>query len=461
MVLSSLNLLAISFPQVLLPTILVFPSMLLLLFCLTYLIAYPFHVITNLQPTETLKNLHKSVSKNLFRVVVEQPFWSGRNDDSTKEPFIILEQMTIQSIRNNDYDSYRQCLGYLTKTSIMLIKEAEKEYSIQKNLVLLAERTDDIVAFFYRPFDQIKTEVFQAKNGLFILSLFYTLETIITELHTAKAIRALEHVYDMHEGIYRNTVRDENESLVEEFCRSINRIVKIETKTFDTYAFPFEPEAIAWNELTEEQKNERTFNNIMFSYFERRLDFLKEAVELASNHGYKSTVSLLTGTFSDIIDIIIEIKKPHRRWFLTQRIFWSLNEAYKYASEHGIQSTTFIIGMLHYKISQMQKNGIPQPEQVFLVKTVCDLALLNIKQDDYGALFDLGVNGRILVKEQQTLALIIVESLGQALKMVTDKIEPKKVTEQMVKNELESIRNWNNHEHKQIIEKVDEILKQK
>jgi hypothetical protein len=194
-------------------------------------------VIKKLQPSETLKRIDASVPKNLSEIVTENRFWSNKVSDSEKEPFIVLEQVIIQSIRNNDYISYVKCLDYFTKISFDLIEKAKKEHIDKENLDLLASRTDSILDFIYRFFEQVKTEVFQTKNGLFVLSLLYRVEKIIIWLHSAKGIRALRHVYDLHEAIGRESVKADFESLTEEYCRSIERLTEVEMKATEVEVF--------------------------------------------------------------------------------------------------------------------------------------------------------------------------------------------------------------------------------
>ena len=42
--------------------------------------------------------------------------------------------------------------------------------------------------------------------------------------------------------------------------------------------------------------------------------------------------------------------------------------------------------------------------------------LANIEKDDYGAIMTLGWQGRVLVEKHSSVAFIIVETLGKALK---------------------------------------------
>ena len=456
----SLNLLVASFSQFLSSSLFVFPSFLLLLFCLFYLVAYPFNVIKKLQPSETLKRIDASVPKNLFEIVTENRFWSNKVSDSEKEPFIVLEQVIIQSIRNNDYISYVKCLDYFTKISFDLIEKAKKEHIDKENLDLLASRTDSILDFIYRFFEQVKTEVFQTKNGLFVLSLLYRVEKIIIWLHSAKGIRALRHVYDLHEAIGRESVKADFESLTEEYCRSIERLTEVEMKATEVEVSPFELQQIDYSKLTEAQKIELAFNTIMYEYFEsRRLDSLVNTVKMASEKGFKFAVNLLLSIYSDIYDKIIELKNPRMLGFLIQRVTWSLNEAYKYASEKNIHESNAILGGLSYKVEKIEKSGLLDEYSEYLAKSFCALALLNTEKDDYGAIMTLGIQGRVLVEKHPNLALVVLETLGKALEKISKVEGFERVSKQNIRIEIESIQKFNKNNHKVIKEKVDQLLK--
>lgn len=456
-----LNLLVTSFSQFLPSSLFVFPSFLLVLFCLFYLVAYPFNVIKKLQPSEPLKRIDARVPKNLFEIVTENRFWSSEVSDSKKEPFIVLEQVIIQSIRNNDHISYVKCLDYFMEISFDLIEKAKKEYIDEKELDLLASRTDSILNLIYRLFEQVKTEVFQTKNGLFILGLLYRIEKMVIWLHSAKGIRALRHVYDLHEAIGRDSIKGDFESLTEEYCRSIERLTEVEMKATEVEVLPFELQQIDYSKQTEAQKKELAFNSIMYEYFEsRRLKNLVHTVKMASEKGFRFAVYLLLSLYSDIYDKIIELKNPKMLGFLIQRVTWSLNEAYKHASEKNIHESNAILGRLSHKVDEIRKRGLTDEYSEFLAKSFCGLSLLNIEKDDYGAIMTLGWQGRVLVKKYPSIALIIVETLGEALEKVSKGKDFEKLSTQNIKTEIESIQKFNKNNHKAIKEKVDQLLKE-
>ena len=456
-----LNLLVTSFSQFLPLSLFVFPSFLLLIFCLFYLVAYPFNVIKKLQPSETLKRIDASVPRNLFEIVTENRFWSDKVSDSKKESFIVLEQVIIQSIRNNDYISYVTCLDYFMKISFDLIEVAKKEYVDKKDLDLLASRTDSILDFIYRLFEQVKTEVFQTKNGLFILSLLYRVEKIIIWLHSAKGIRALRYVYDLHETIGRDFIKADFESLIEEYCRSIERLAEVEIKATEVEVSPFELQPIDYDKQTDTQKKEQAFNRIMYDYFEsRRLNNLVETVKRASEKGFSFAVYFLMSIYSDIYDKVIELKNPKMLGFLIQRVTWSLIDAYKYAAKNSIHESDAILGRLDYKVEAIDKRGLPPKYSEFLARNFCELALLNIEKDDFGAIMTLGWKGRVLVKKHPSLALIILETLGKALEKVDKGEGFERVSKQNIKTEIESIQKFNENNYRAIKEKVDQLLKE-
>ena len=457
----TLNIMVSSFSQFLPSSLFVFPSFILLLFCLFYLIAYPFNVIKKLQPSDTLKRIDTNVPKNLFKVVTENRFWSNTVSDSEKEPFIVLEQVTIQSIRNNDYSSYVNCLDYFNRVSFDLIEEAKKEYVDKQDLGLLASRTDSILAFIYVFFEQVRTEVFQTKNELFILSLLYRIEKIIILLHSAKGIRALRGVYKIHEAIGRDSIKADFEYLTEQYCRSIERITKVEMKAIEGQSYRFEPPLTDYHKQTEAQKKERTFNRIMYGYFESRIhDKLVDTVKIASEKGFGFSVFLLISIYSDIYDKVIELKSPHMFAFLISNVTWNLEKAYKYASENNIHESYTILGDLDDKVEKIEKSGHSSDYSKYLTLSFCQLALLNIEKDDYGAIWVLGQQGRTLVKKYPSLVLIILEILGKALKMVSKSKRFNRVSKQNIKTEIDSIQRFNKNNYEAIKEKVSHLLKE-
>lgn len=459
----SLNLLVTSFPQLAPSSLFVFPSFLLLLFCLFYLVAYPFNVIKKLQPSETLKRIDASVPKNLFETVTENRFWSNSVSDSEKEPFIVLEQFIIQSVRNNDYVSFVKSLDYLMRVILDLIEEAKKEHESKKDLDLLASRTDSILDFSYRLLEQMRTEVFGTRNGLFILTLLYRVERIIVWLHSAKGIRALGDAYDLYEAIGRDSIKADFEFLANEYCRSVERLTKVEMKSTEVELTPFVLQQVdEYSKLTDAQKKELTFNEIMYEYFEsRRLGNLVETVRTTSEKGFRFAIFCLMSTFMDIYEKLIELKNPQMQRALFQRVMWSLNEAYRYASARNIHESHAVLGRLSYKVEDIEKHGLPIGYSEFLARGFCELSLLNIEKDDYDALWTLGSQGRVLVEKYPSVALIILETLGKALEKVSRGRNFEKLNAQNIKKEIESVQKWNKNNHKAIKEKVDQLLKSK
>ena len=150
--------------------------------------AYPFHEISKIQPEHVLNRLTLGNPKTLFQTISENSYRS-KSVIAAREPFIVLEQMIIQSIRINDYELYKQSLNLLTTITIELTEQAKAEYNKTKNLVLLADRTDRIVQFSYRLFIEIKIEAFATRNEILLIRLLADLESYINSLHAAKAIQ--------------------------------------------------------------------------------------------------------------------------------------------------------------------------------------------------------------------------------------------------------------------------------
>jgi hypothetical protein len=111
------------------------------------------------------------------------------------------------------------------------------------------------------------------------------------------------------------------------------------------------------------------------------------------------------------------------------------------------------------QVEEIEKLGFPKQYSEFLTNAFCELALVSVEKDDYEAVMTLGWQGRVLVDEHPSLALIIVETLGKALEKVNEGRGLEKLSSQNIKIEIESIQKFNKNNHKEIKEKVDELLK--
>ena len=446
-----------SFPATFSQSTFVFLSFILLFFCLLYLVAYPFHEISKIQPEHVLERISSCIPKNLFEIISTNPYRSNEVN-SAREPFIVLEQMTIQSIRNNDYEIYKQCLYCLTATTLKLIDQAKEEYHKTKNEDLLAERTDEIVQFSYRLFDQLKIEAFQTKNEIFLIVLLEDLEIYITRLHEAKAIRALDYVYQLYNSIGAFSFENKLEALAGEYCRSIDRLCTVELQINEFEISPFQ-EDFSNLKFTDQQLKSQVFNELMFRYFNsQRLDALQNSVKLASDNQMPSEVSLLMFCYSRLLDKIINFKNPQFRFYLFQIVLWNLQGSYRYAAEKKYHLSSLLLEMLSYKVKEMRKLGVTEQEILYLSTSLCSFALISIKNDDGWAIHSLGYQGRVFADSEPKLAVLMAEALGEALRIKADNSTLRNVTDGRIREELESIEKWNRHSNKEITAKVGKLL---
>ncbi len=435
-----------------------FESFTLLIFCLVYLVAYPFHEIDKLQPTQFLRRITADIPKNLFKILSDHDIRS-KEVNNAREPFIVMEQVIIQSIRNNDYDFYSQCVGSLTRTTIKLIDAAKTEYGKTKDLDLLASRTDMIVQFSYRFFNQLKIESFKTKNEIFHILLLEALEEYIIKLHEAEAIRALPRVYDLHLGIGTYSLENRLEALAEEYCRSIERLSMVELKLDEFKIPPFQPDFGKTNPSSMEYKIE-IFNLIMSEYFtSQRLNALRDAVKLASDSKMSSEVSLLMFDYSHLLDKIIEFKNPNYRSYLLRTVLFNLEEAYVYAAERKEHVSFQLLDMLQYKVKRMREIGVTEQEILYLSDRFCYFGLVSVKNDDFGAVQVLGYQGRVMSsKNEPKIAVMLAQTLGEALKINANNPKLVNITEEEIKKQLDSIKKWNNLNNKEINNTVDKLL---
>ena len=163
-------------------------------------------------------------------------------------------------------------------------------------------------------------------------------------------------------------------------------------------------------------------------------------------------------TYSDLYDRIIELTNPNTRNALFLSVSRSLSEAYKYASKKGIHESNAMLGRLSFLVEEIEERGLPVDYSEFLAKTFCELAFLDVEKDDFGAAMIMGWQGRALVEKHPTVALIIVDTLGKTLEKVGTGKGFEKLTTQYIKEQIESIQQWNKSNHQEIKEKVGQLL---
>jgi hypothetical protein len=424
------------------------PSWFLIVFCLLYLIAYPFHIIRKVQPNEVMKEIEADIPKDLFNKITNVPT-SSKYAKTTS--FLVLEQAAIRSIRNNDYDMFIQCLNCINKTAYSLLVEATKEFKTKKDFTLLAERTDDIVSSLYRLLVQISVESYETKNVFFLVSFLKRLELLIRQLHSAKAIRALRSIYELHDDIGFFGLKSEILTITDEYYGSVNRLIDIELP------LKYQEETDEFDKLTPSEQNKVIFDGMLFDYFDmHRLTSLEALLKLAVDKKFSFQVFSAFNIFTKIIGRATECEYEKTRYHLYVTIFSTLHVIYPDIAAKGFPELSTLLSYARYQIIGMGKRGLSEHERAVVTDNYCYFALISAKLDIMDSIKELGVFGRHLASGSESMATLVVLNTFQEIKNMT--AELKNINAEEIKNQVRAIEKQNKTNNSKVTEKINKLL---
>lgn len=444
-----LNLFSASFSDILPPQDFVFPAFLLFSFCLVILGLYVVHMSKKVQPESILSELKNEIAEDFYEYVTS--LGRFRTVSKKDEPFVVLEQVLIKSIKNNDFYSYLGGLRLLSRCIIeLLVKASKKEANEEKR-----SHSSSIIGYFSRILQQVKNEALENRREEFLAYFCSHMVGVTEKLYEIKAHHAIGYIYDIFETVGYRAVEDRLKVLLDEYNIQLRQLVKTELDTCKAKIFPIDIAIEEHAKLSKAEKEEMIVDEILFHNLEfRRLNFLKDLSIAASENKLRDFVSGLNSIFYDIISYVLELKKPQMKRLLVYDVVSRISEAHFRCIDNEINATTFTTSMLHYLIEKLTDPKELKAFGEFLVANFCEMSYYSIKAGFYTEIYHLGANGRFLISEYPDLASIIVDTLKKSLRVL--KTEEQK---NLAIKELKSLERWGSHPHKKLTKKIQEILK--
>jgi len=241
--------------------------------------------------------------------------------------------------------------------------------------------------------------------------------------------------------------------------QGLRDLTKAQAHILDEPVFPFEGLAERYSSLSHEEQKVRTLREILYGDFEKQLDFISEFAQKAAELGFESLVSACMSIFSDVLDKTLKLEPIERkRGVLRNCVMPMLATAHKKCVDKGVNSTTFTTQMLHYLIEDMKKEEISDFGS-YVVSAYAEMSQYSIKEGFYDEIYNVGLNGRSLVKDFPDLVRYVIDVLVSALDILKDKTDPDcRMYYAEAREDLELLKSWEHHGHEEISKRVEQEL---
>lgn len=457
-----INIFVISFPIIEAKNF-IYYSYLLLIWCVFYLASYLFYMIRKIQPTSALYEIEKQIPLDYDKIIIHKFNQRLINLPDEQDKFIDLEQIVIKTIRNNDFFSFRICLDLLFKKQIIFLRNIlNKEPDNERGYEQIHADTESISGYFLRIQKQIYFEILRGKNERFLLHYAKEIVEIIKLLLKLKAIRPLRELNDHFNDIGLQIIDKKFHSTFHFYCHLLDDLAKNEFLNIPSGSqlSQFQDQMTPYNTLSKKERDEDVLGSIIYDYFSSdRLKFFEEFSEKASDKGYEDIILSVKFTLSELLDLAIK-KNDNKKMqiSLVNDILNTLKNIHDYSLTKNINASFFGLPQLHHIIESLKDEVTINSVGILTAKYYCDGAINLIKKDYHFGLLELGIQGRFLVSKYPTIAEIVVDSLIECLKIISEDSKFKKINKEMVVDELNSIKKGNEPKHKNIEDKIDKAF---
>lgn len=432
------------------------------IFCICYLLVLLFHIPTIIHPLSVISRLTKTISPDfcvqLAKRIRHRPFVSTSDD----EPFLGIEQILIRCVVENDSHSFMRGIGYLESLLMQYIAKAEKELRTVPGTREIREAVADVLAYFLRIYRQLYWEAISHNREEHLMRLCRSLNRLMVHLHRVKAFRALEWTAELYDLAGLTAVEKKLLTFLDDYVRDLEDLVKVQMTILDEPIFPFNGFDQKWEELTEDERDLRTTRSIMSDFILRgRVNFVSDLAVKAAEQRLESVVSFCMSIFSEVIDKALSLQPIGKKRAFVSSFTDKLVETHKKCVDMRINSTTFTTNMLHYKVEAMKDPAEVSEFGRYITTRYTEMGKYSIGKGFYDDVWSWVVNGRALVKDYPQEAALVIDVLEYALRAFTSNLNDEtKAYYYWGRTGLESLRQWDNHPHKELTSKIDGILKQ-
>jgi hypothetical protein len=434
----------------------------ILLICLILLLVYLLFIIRGIQPISIINNIGKNIPSTFDEVIIRReerryPYIAALND-----PFIELEQITIRSIRKNDYFSFVSCLRVFANFNFVYLKRLNNLPTDQGYRYIWGD-TIALQNYFLRIYDQILIEILVQNNERFLNEYVNYLVKVTEYLYNLKCDHAIEAVEKDLEDIGKEIIDRKYYRSIRNYLSALEKIIDTEFSLLPSGAnsFYYDDNAPDINAMSEKEKDLVYFDDTLLERFFAKLSFF---VKLAGRVQTEEFNYIFFNLNHKIEELMIESFKKDfneklRMWMIRSLLINHL-QIHEITLKNKAHSDRGLDHLFMY-ISRSPKDCNILPIKSLIISYYSEIAELSLKYDDSWGLSGIGVASRVSIRLYPAIASELVDIMINCSKRLRQKGKEKitNINIQDIRQELVSIERQNKDGFMEITNKIDEELR--
>ncbi|ELY59293.1 DUF2254 family protein [Natronococcus jeotgali] len=435
-------------------------SFLALVWCLLYLIAYLYNLIRWLQPRSQLEIIERSILDSFPREIV-QKYRQGRiRGTDQRDRFVDIQKIIIRTVRENDIYLFGEWMDLLFGKEIEYLEDVQ-ERKEQGDPTLSNDEAEAISNYFLHLQRQIYQEILNTDSVEFLNAYIVNISHVIIQLIEIREAGWMNEVIEHFNKTGIDIVENEYESVFQSYGDALQEVAEAEIASM-----PRKKKHIVLNdaykgmdELSDEEHDERMWFISSRDMFTDRLSFLEDYAEAATERNFKRPVRTALQICTEYVqEALDEEVDPFSNLFINNTLRRQ-KRIHDNAVEHGVEVSFFWPIGLGDIIETLDPDEVDDIG-VGLVELFCDSAVLAVENDVWNGYHDLGVLGRTVMDRHPEVVLVVVDALEECLERVPEDEERDHVTCDMIIEQLHSLYEWQEHSHKEVNERIEEIYKE-
>lgn len=276
---------------------------------------------------------------------------------------------------------------------------------------------------------------------------------VLALLVELKAIAAFSNLSEHYKQIGQDIIKYNQESIYRQYFDDLE---KLTSKTLNS--IPATDYQVSAFELPD-QTDERSESEIMWTkgimgLFNNLVAYSRELSLLAIDANFEGAAISASNTYVELLEKALEREKGDQtRVDLAKSITRAQKSVFEYAAKNGASPSYYTLPSSYQLIVQS-----PSELQGFLVGEFCKAAKTAVEYDSFAGTQELGIAGRVFVKDHPEVTMEIVDTLIECLDIAINNPDLENVRKQTVVKELSSIKGWEDHSQTCINEKIEDAL---
>jgi hypothetical protein len=453
------NILVASFPNIVDSSKFLIISNGILLICLIFLLVYLLFIIRGIQPISIINNIGKNIPSTFDETIIRReerryPYIAALND-----PFIELEQITIRSIRKNDYFSFVYCLRVIANFNFIYLNKLNSLPTDQGYRDIWRDTTA-LQNYFLRIYDQILIEILVQNNERFLNEYVNYLVRVTEYLYKLKCEHAIEPLEKDLEDIGKEIIDRKYYRSIRNYLNALEKIIDTEFSILPSGAnsIYYSDNAPDINTMSEREKDLWYFDDKLLERFFAKLSFFVKIAGRVQTEDFNYVFFNLNYKVEELV--IESLKKDFieklRTWMIRTLLINHL-QIHEIALKNKAQSDRGL-DRLFMNISRSPKDYNVLPIKGLIIDYYSEIAELSLKYDDPWGFSGLGVASRVSIRLYPAIASELVDIMISCSKRLRQNGIVTKINIQDIKHELVSIKRQNKQNVIEINKKIDEEI---